>query len=436
MPESLKAAFFVVDELFTIEARSLQYGCKNYKLEMTSGQGDISLRKLQEMVRPKLNGGRKEDIYDVIVIGVGSMGSSTCYHLAKQGLKVLGLDQFDIPHELGAHTGQSRIIRQAYFEHPNYVPLLKSAYNNWSQLEQVSSTQLFFKTGLLYFGPEDHFLIKDSQSSARQFGLEMTSLSHDQQASAYPQFEMPQDFIRMVEVNAGFLTPERAILTFLDQAVQNGAVIQTHEPVLEWKRAKGMIEVKTQKHTYSCKKLVLSSGAWTSQLSTLDGLEVTRQIIAWAHTSDPELFQLDHFPTWTYADPAAPGIYYGFPALPTATFGGPEGVKIAHHTKGVKTDPERVNREVSKEEQRQLLDAVKTFVPGVESISACKTCLYTNSPDDHFIIDFHPQDEDVVVAAGFSGHGFKFASIVGEVLSDLVTSGNSKHPIDFLRLQR
>ena len=396
----------------------------------------ISLSQLQTNVHKRLKPDHTQKDYDVIVVGVGSMGSSTCYHLAKQGLKVLGIEQFDIPHENGAHTGQTRIIRQAYFEHPSYVPLLKSAYDSWGQLEQESSSRLFFKTGLLYFGPEDHFLIKRSLESAHQHGIPINQISRQEQESKYPQFDVPGYYTRMIEVDGGFIPPERAILTFTDQALNNGAHIHTRESVLEWKRKHGSIQVKTDKGVYSCKKLVLASGAWSSKMVNTELLNVTRQVILWARTKMPDLFGLDHLPTWTYADPSVPGIYYGFPELPIESFGDPAGIKIAHHTKGEVTDPDNVKRTISKEEEVEVFENIQKFIPDLESVVASKTCLYTNSADDDFIVDLHPENDDVVVAAGFSGHGFKFASVMGEILKDLVTHGKTQHPIGFLSMKR
>lgn len=182
--------------------------------------------------------------YDVIVLGVGSMGAATCYHLARQGYKVLGLEQFDIPHELGSHAGQSRIIRKAYAEHPDYVPLLERAYHNWKILESETGIQVYFKTGLLYFGPASSSFLKGVLTSSEKYNIQVNTLNKSLRSQNYPQFKMPDDFICLEEPDAGFLTPERSILLFTEQAIQQGAVIRTREQVLEWKREKGMIAVK------------------------------------------------------------------------------------------------------------------------------------------------------------------------------------------------
>jgi len=397
----------------------------------------VPISQLYSNVQKQLSYNDSKTNYDVIVIGVGSMGSSACYHLAKQGHSVLGLEQFDIPHEIGSHTGQSRIIRKAYFEHPSYVPLLERAYKNWQSLEQAISSQLYFKTGLLYFGPDKHLLIKGTQESAIKYGIEVNQLTQKEQLKQFPQFKIPEDYTNLMEVDAGFVTPERAILAFTEQALKCGAIIHVKEKTLEWWKKDGVIKVKTNKQTYKCKKLVLTTGAWTSKFAAVNNLEVTRQVMAWAQPKNWDMFDLNNFPCWTFADPSVKGIYYGFPILPASSFGGPVGLKFAHHTKGILSDPEIVSRNISKEEGSILVEAIRKFIPeGIDNIHSMKTCLYTYSPDEHFILDFYNENKDVVIAAGFSGHGFKFASVIGEILSDLAIDGKTKYPIDFLSAKR
>ena len=397
----------------------------------------IPISQLYSNVQKKLAIQNKKTNYDVIVIGVGSMGSSACYHIAKQGHSVLGLEQFDIPHEMGSHTGQSRIIRKAYFEHPNYVPLLERAYQNWRSLEQEISNQIYFKTGLLYFGPSTHLLIKGTKKSAIKYGIEVNEFDRKEQLDKFPQFKVPENYTNLIEVDAGFVTPERAILSYTEQALKYKAVIHTKEKTLEWSKKSGIIQVKTNKQIYKCKKLVLTTGAWTSKFSDVKNLDVTRQILAWAKPKKPDMFELNNFPCWTFADPSVNGIYYGFPSLPRSSFEEPSGIKFAHHTKGKLTDPDIVNKNVSKEEENTLVEAIKKFIPkGIETITSSKTCLYTYSPDEDFIIDFYNNNDDIVIASGFSGHGFKFASVIGEILSELAINGKSIHPINFLKSNR
>lgn len=374
--------------------------------------------------------------FDAIVIGVGSMGSSACYYLAKQGHRVLGLEQFDIPHDLGSHAGQSRIIRKAYFEHPDYVPLLERAYQNWKSLEAETGEQLYFKTGLLYFGKPDHALIKGLRLSATKYGIEVKDMTAEQ----FPQFSIPKGYDRLFEPDAGLVTPERSVLLYTERALKLGAAIHTKEKTLEWNRTGTTLTVKTDKGTYQCSKLIITAGPWAGKAvpNLAKNLTVTRQMIAWVKPKKWDSFTLGNFPCWTIADDARPGIYYGFPILSAAKFGGPIGLKLAHHYAGTISDPDAVNRVPSKEDEANLVYALNKFMPdGYESTHVMKTCLYTNTPDEHFILDYVPgQDKDVVIAAGFSGHGFKFASMVGEVMADLAMKGGTNMPIGFLNAGR
>lgn len=378
--------------------------------------------------------------YDVIVLGVGSMGSATCYNLAKQGYNVLGLEQFDIPHELGSHAGQSRIIRKAYFEHPDYVPLLQRAYQNWKSLEDVTGAQLYYKTGLLYFGKSDHPLIKGLRESADKYNIEVNDLTQQQVANQFPQFNIPPGFDRLIEPDAGLLTPERAVLIYTELAIQLGAAIHTKEKTLEWKKSGDTITVKTNKGTYQCSKLIITAGPWVGKLipNLSKKLTVTRQMVAWVKPRKWKPFELGTFPCWTIADDQRPGIFYGFPILSTAKFGGPIGLKLAHHYHGVVSDPDTINRTPTAEDEANLIEILNRFIPeGFESTHVMKTCMYTNTPDENFILDYVPgYEKEVVVAAGFSGHGFKFASVVGEIMADLAMKGSTTQPIGFLHAKR
>ena len=383
---------------------------------------------------------KQQTNFDVIVLGVGSMGSSTCYYLAKQGIKVLGLEQFDIPHEMGSHAGQSRIIRKAYFEHSDYVPLLERAYQNWKHLENISGTQVYFQTGLLYFGKPDNALMKGIHESADKYNIRVDSLTTKDMKAKYLQIKVPDNYEKLFEPEAGYLTPEKIILLYTEKALQHGAVIKTKVKVLQWKKKKGNIEVKTSAGNYSAKKLIITAGPWAGKMipGLSSTLHITRQMIAWVIPKKPSLFELGKFPCWLIADNKKPGAYYGFPILPVGKFNGPIGFKLAHHYQGSITDPDHVNRTPTKEDEANLIYALNKFFPGsYKATHVMKTCLYTNTPDENFILDFLPgHDKDVAIATGFSGHGFKFASIVGEIMSDLAIKGRTALPIGFLNANR
>ncbi|MEP7258971.1 MAG: N-methyl-L-tryptophan oxidase [Flavitalea sp.] len=382
----------------------------------------------------------EKNYYDVIVSGIGSMGSAACYYLSRANSKVLGLEQFAIPHDKGSHAGQTRIIRKAYYEDPAYVPLLERAYHNWNQVQDQAGHQLYYKTGLLYHGKPDHPVIKGSRLSASINNIELNDLTPAEAAEKFPQFHLPAGFISFLEPDAGFITPEKAVKTFVAEAKKNGAEIRSEEKLIEWKKESGGLKVITDKAVYFCKKLVITAGAWTDKIipKLRSELSVTRQTLAWMKPSAKELFELGTFPCWMMAPENKGGVYYGFPIVPANQFDGPVGLKMAYHHPAGITDPDQVDRNISARDEEEIRAIVKNFFPSVgAAIAAMKTCLYTNTPDENFIIDFLPEQEDnVIVACGFSGHGFKFVSVVGEILSELAHEGKSKLPIDFLRLSR
>jgi sarcosine oxidase len=378
--------------------------------------------------------------FDVIVLGVGSMGSATCYYLASKGYRVLGLEQFDIPHDQGSHAGQSRIIRKAYFEHPDYVPLLERAYENWKDIETKTGSQIYFPTGLFYAGKASDILIKGVRESAGKYNLMVESLSDQEVKDRFPQFQIPEDYDVLFEPDAGFVTPERAVLLYVEQAIRAGATIHTKEKATSWKKEGETITVATGKNTYTCKKLIITAGPWAGNMipGFSNQLSVTRQVIAWVNPKEWKTFELGQFPCWMIDDHTQNGMYYGFPVLPVAKFGAPVGLKAALHYPGHVSNPDAVNRIPSKEDEDHLITALNKFLPkGYSSTHVLKTCLYTNTVDENFVIDFLPgYDNQVAIAAGFSGHGFKFVSVVGEIMADLAMKGKTDLPIGFLSAER
>ena len=376
--------------------------------------------------------------FDVIVLGVGSMGSSTCWYLAKRGQKVLGLEQFSTPHENGSHAGQSRIIRKAYFEHPDYVPLLQRAYENWQSIERETGTHIYHRTGIVYFGKKENENIAGVRKSSGLYEIPVEDLDRSQSQQRFPAFNVPEDFNVIFEPDSGFVTPERAIEMYVGEAKKLGAEILTHTRVLSWRQEAHQIRVVTAKQEYTCEKLIITAGAWTSSVipQLKHALQVTRQLLAWVSPPDPSKFSLGNFPCWLVEDPEL-GSFYGFPILPVETFPGPVGLKLAHHHPGIPCGPDEIAESIPSEEEK-LLHFLKTYLPDAgDQIISVKHCLYTNSPDAHFIIDQLPGHEDrVTIACGFSGHGFKFVSVVGEILADLAMQGKTDLPIGFLRIGR
>jgi sarcosine oxidase len=379
--------------------------------------------------------------FDAIVIGVGSMGSAACFFLASRGYKVLGLEQFSSPHEQGSHGGQSRIIRKAYFEHPDYVPLLNRAYTNWTSLETITGEQVYFKTGILYCGPTDHPVMLGVEKAASLHQLQIEKLPGTHITKQFPAFASRNTNYAIYEPEAGILNPGKVISGYIREAISKNARIITQEKVLDWKKDKDGIRVTTTKSTYYTRRLVITAGAWASKM--IEGLQaplrVTRQFIAWFHPRQENSFHPDTFPCWMIADHKRPGVLYGFPYLRSYEFGEPAGVKIAWHHPGIETDPDNVNRAVSTHELNELKHMIGEYIPGLADAEcvAMKTCLYTNTPDENFIIDHLPgYDNEVTIACGFCGHGFKFVSVVGEILADLAVKKATDLPIEFLGLNR
>lgn len=375
--------------------------------------------------------------FNAIVIGVGSMGAAACYYLARRGQRVLGLEQFNTPHDRGSHAGQSRIIRKAYFEHPDYVPLLQRAYENWKALETETGSQFYHRTGIVYFGEPLNENIAGIRSAAVQHDIHIQNLHRADAAKKFPLFEVPDTFDTIFESDAGFITPERAIEAYVRQSEKEGAVIKRNCQVNEWKPETNRIRVTTSSGEYTADKLVITAGAWTSRVlpQLAVPLQVTRQLLAWVAPRDPQAFSLGNFPCWFVEDPQL-GTFYGFPSLPLSP--GPVGLKLAHHHPGVPSDADMIDGPIPKSEEARLQQLLEKYLPSAgDNIVHTKHCLYTYSPDTHFIIDHLPgYDKRVSVACGFSGHGFKFVPVIGEVLADLAMEEKTLLPIEFLRMRR
>ncbi|MEY3186643.1 MAG: hypothetical protein RL675_467 [Bacteroidota bacterium] len=378
--------------------------------------------------------------FDYIVIGVGSMGSSTCYHLAKSGASVLGIEQFELAHEKGAHSGQSRIVRKAYFEHPDYIPLLERAYQNWEEIERVSGNKVYHTTGLFYTGPKGHPIIENIRAAAKTYNIPLLDSTQQDEISILPLFTVPDDYEWIYEPEAGFVVTEKTILTFVEQAKKLGAEIHQQEKVIDWQIKDDGVEVRTDKGEYSCKKIIVTAGPWSAKLmpAIKDQLKITRQTLMWLRPEESSFFQSSSFPCWFVVDRDKPGAYYGFPIADIGDEKNPNGFKFAYHYPGKETDPDEVDRIISSEDTEPLLDFIDTYIPKAKGqVLGVKTCLYSNSIDEHFVIDcLKDTDGRVCFARGFSGHGFKFVSVVGEIMADLAMKGTTSLPIGFLRADR
>ena len=374
-----------------------------------------------------------DERFDVIVIGVGGMGSAACYHLARRGVRVLGLEQFDIPHNKGSSHGFTRMIRSAYFEHPDYVPLVRRSIELWKNLEEESLAKILHMTGGLYLGPEAGELVTGSLASAKRHGLSYELFNRRELLSQYPAFRVPDDWVGFYDYQAGFLLPELAISAHVDLAMRHGAEIHGNEPVLRWESNDAGATVSTTKETYQADELIFCGGAWSGKLLADLGVKlvVTRQVLGWVQPKRRDYFLLGVMPVWA-TDNSDGTIYYGFPLTPDNP-----GLKVALHGPGPVDDPDTIVREPRKEDEESFRPVLRSILPDADGpLISMRICMYTNSPDSHFIVDRHPGHPAVTVACGFSGHGFKFASVIGEALADLATKGTSELPIGFLGLKR
>ena len=370
--------------------------------------------------------------FDCIVIGVGAMGSSTLYNLAKRGRRVLGLEQFDIPHAEGSSHGVNRIIRLAYYEHPSYVPLLRRAYELWSEIESIAGEQLIYKTGSIDTAPAGHEVFEGSLESCLLHDIPHRVLNHAQINEQFPGYQLPLGHMGILQQDGGFVLSERSIVAYANAAMSEGAEIHAREVVSGWEPDRRGVRVFTDRGEYTAERLVITAGAWTSGLMPiLEGLAVPeRQVLAWLQPIDGSLYTPEVFPVFNaYFDE---GRYYGFPV-----FGIP-GFKVGryHHLEET-IDLDSTIKTVNGEDEALLRSAVERYFPKANGTTmTLKTCMFTNTPDEHFIVDSLPGNTQVVVAAGFSGHGFKFASVIGEILSDLAINGETEHDIDLLKIDR
>ena len=373
--------------------------------------------------------------YDVIVVGVGGMGSATAFQLARRGQRVLGLERFDIPHSMGSSHGISRIIRLPYYEHSDYVPLLKRAFVLWREIETLSGQELLVITGSIDAGREDGELFGGALASARLHELPHEVLTGAEVNARYPGYNLPSTLRAVFQPQGGLLASERAIVAHVNAAMSFGAEIHARERVLGWDAHPGGegVVVTTDRGRYEAERLILTAGAWIGELAPIvRRLAIAeRQVLAWLHPKRPEWFTRERFPVFNID--VEEGRYYGFPIyeVPGFKFG-------RYHHRGENCAPDLLRREADQADEALLRQFADRYFPqGNGPTMALRACMFTNTPDEHFIIDHHPAHKQVVVASPCSGHGYKFCSVIGEILADLATGdGSTGHDIGFLRLAR
>jgi sarcosine oxidase len=367
--------------------------------------------------------------YDIVVVGLGAMGSAAVYHLARRGARVLGLERFEPGHDRGSSHGGTRIIRLGYFEHASYVPLLRRSYALWRELEAAAGEPLLHITGIAEIGRPDGALISGTLASSRLHALPHEVLDARELMRRYPAFHLPPDFIGVVQPDGGFVLAEPAVQAHQRLARQAGAELRFAETVQHIEASAGGVRITTDHAVVDADSAIIAAGAWTKKLvPDLAMLRATRQVMAWFTPQDAACFAPGRFPVFMLESRL--GIHYGFPLDAT-------GLKISKHFHQDETvDPDNYSRTVTPEDQ-SLIRSGLAYLPAANGpLRSAQTCLYTMTPDGDFIVDRLRSASNILVASPCSGHGFKFAPVIGEMLADLATTGTTAHDISRFSLRR
>lgn len=370
--------------------------------------------------------------YDVAVIGLGGMGGASLAHLASRGVKAIGIERFERLHQKGASTGESRIIRKAYFENPAYVPLLERSYELWNELEAQSGRKLVDFVGILMVGTPDREGVAGTLRTAREFDLPLEEFDAAQIARRFPGTLPRRDEIGLLEHKAGIVYPESALDAHLTVAAAHDAEMRFNTRVDSLDKRDGVHVVTLDDGTtIEAARLAICPGMWAQQLlaDLRLPLRVQRNVQIWFEPNNAH-FDYGVFPTFFLERADLPAPLYGFPAINGA-------LKSALHKFGNFVDPEKVERRIHDDDATIVGGALDDWLEGAAgSYLRGRVCTYTLTPDGNFIIDKHPDDPTITIACGFSGHGYKFCPVVGEIVADLTLDGGTRHPIGFLGMNR
>src|SRR5262245_58692599 len=370
--------------------------------------------------------------FDVIVVGAGGMGSAAAFELARRGRSVLALELFPLVHDRGSSHGHTRIIRRAYYEHPAYVPLVRRAFERWYDLEQRTGRHLLTECGCLSIGVPDGEVVTGVLASARQHSLAVELFNAAALRGRFPQFHVPGDYCGVLERDAGFLYVEDCVRAHLDEARRLGASIHAEVQATGWHSDGRSVTVTTSRGQYHAAGLVLTAGPWAGRLLSQVGakLRVMRQTMLWFGTADDSQFRRDLFPIFLADVPEGP--FYGLPVVDA------RGLKVARHYGAPElVEPESIDRELRPGDEPPVREFLHRYLPAVNGpLRYGQTCIYTLTPDRHFVTDLLSEHRNFAVAAGFCGHGFKFSSVVGEILADLVETGQTAWPVGMFAFER
>ena len=369
--------------------------------------------------------------FDVVICGLGAMGCAALEQLARRGARVLGIERYAPGHDRGSSHGANRIIRLGYFEHPSYVPLVRSAYAGWREIEAAAGRQLLHVTGIAEIGPPDGVLVSGTLASSRQHGLRHEILTAAELMQRFPAFRVPSDTVAVVQPEGGFLEAEPAVEAMVGLAQSKGAEIRCGETIAAIEPLASGVRITTDRGVVEAGAAIVALGAWVKALLPQFAvpIRITRQVMAWFEPADPAPLRAGRLPVFLME--SRHGIHYGFPLRSGA-------IKIAkHHHRDQSVDPDSYDRTVSAEDERLIRAALAEHLPAANGrLIKAKTCLYTMTPDGDFIIDRLPGAPQIVVASPCSGHGFKFAPAIGGILADLATAGATAHNISRFALKR
>ncbi|MEK4288728.1 N-methyl-L-tryptophan oxidase [Paenibacillus sp. FSL P4-0502] len=369
--------------------------------------------------------------YDVIIVGAGSMGMSAGYYLARRGVKTLLIDAFDPPHTQGSHHGETRLIRHAYSGDPAYIDLALRADRLWKEAEQLSGIELLVRSGVLNLADSAVYSFSGRLAEAKKRKVQVQHLDAGEVRRRWPGLNIPETFAAMYEPDAGYLYSERCISAYRQLALGQGAELLTNTSVVNITAREGSVTVHTTNGDYHGASAILSAGAWFGALAPFVHLPIKaiRKVVGWFESSPA--FAAGNFPGFTLG--AEEGGYYGFPSIAGT------GLKIGRHDTGLEWKPGTLLAPFGSEasDEQDLRRVLESYMPGAAGrLLKGSVCKYEHTPDEDFIIDRHPLHSNVLVAGGFSGHGFKFSSVVGEILADMATSGATNHNIQPFSLSR